>query len=73
MPYKFTTVQVAGIVASADGDYDDGIDAFASVSHTLSADGHERLQVELTSTEEDEADRTTEKFRVQIHRMPESS
>lgn len=60
----FTPADVRDLLSSADGDYDDGLNAFVSIRQ----DSNTELTVSLTTTEDNKADRTTEKFRVVITR-----
>jgi len=64
MPH-FSTADVRDLLSSADGDYDDGLNAFVSIG----LDSNTELTVSLTTTEDDEAARTTEQFSVAITRI----
>lgn len=62
--YRFQIEDVQDIVLDPDYGYHDGIDAFVSSHHESS-----RMTVELTSTEPDESERVTERFRVTVERV----
>lgn len=62
--HRFYEQSVLSLLVSADGDYDDDLDAHVSVSVY-----GDRAEVELTSTEPDESERVTEKFRVTVERI----
>lgn len=62
--YRFDLADVRDIVLEPDYGYNDGIDAH--VSAQPAGDG---LVVTLTSTEEDETERVTERFRVTVERI----
>ncbi|WP_026931192.1 hypothetical protein [Glycomyces tenuis] len=64
MNYRYSTEDIHSIVDGADGNYDDGLDAYVSVRPVEGAS-----IIELTSTEEDKADRVTERFRVTVERI----
>jgi len=64
--HRFTILDLLDMVTAKDGDYDDGLDAYVSAGYKL--DGSE-AEIELTSTEEDESERVTERFRVTVERV----
>lgn len=64
MGTRFTPEDVLGLAVSSDGGLDDGMNAYVSAG--IYGD---HAEVELTSTEEDEADRVTERFRVTVERI----
>lgn len=61
----FTVDQVRDMLSGPDGDYDDGLDAFVAIGYD-GEDGEDELTVSLTTTEDDEKDRTTDRFSVKI-------
>jgi hypothetical protein len=66
---RFNPDEVLDLIADVDGKFDDGIDAFVS-AHV--EDGYRSAVVELTSTEENESERVTDRFRVTVERIKES-
>lgn len=66
--YRFPIEDVQDAVLDPDYGYHDGIDAHVSSHHES---GH--MIVELTSTEEDESRRVTERFRVTVERVEEAT
>lgn len=63
---KYQIVNVMDAMSSNDGYLDDNCDAFVSVKY---GPGDDAMTVALTSTEEDESERTTERFRVTVERI----
>lgn len=64
MTYRFDLDDVRDLVIEPEYGYNDGIDA--DVSAQPAGDG---LVITLTSTEPDESERVTEKFRVTVERI----
>lgn len=68
--HRFTTKDVLDLVAACDGEFDDGLEACISAGYDPAADA---VEVELTSTEEDESQRVTERFRVTVERITDTT
>lgn len=67
---RFNADEVLDLICDADGKFDDGIYAFVS-AHV--EDGYHAAVVSLTSAEENESERVTDRFRVTVERIKESS
>ena len=63
---RFNRDEVIDLICDSDGLFHDGIDAFISAHPE---DGYQAAVVEMTSTEENESERVTDRFRVTVERI----
>ena len=63
--HRFSVDDALSVVAAGDNEYTDGINAFITAHYSREG----VAVIELTSTEEDEAERVTERFRVTAERI----